>query len=435
MSPIAPMPTRGRVTSLLWFPFFLVASMSILFIGSFADPAPNAMKIAVVGKEADVAAMQAALEDEVPGGFEVERLRTAAQAPDAVLEGDVAAAVVPATGSTRILVASGAGATRATYLGHVLPPVTGGEVEDLLPLMPGDASGAGIFFYALPLAIAAMVTAIVLLQLGMWSGRRKAAAIAAVGAFGSAATYGVATWQEVLPLTGESMFLVLGAFLMVLAIGVFLTGLSAIARQYFVPLALTFVLVIGIPTSGANVMADMLPTPLGYIHLFMPFGQFVDLVRSLAYGVGSPLGPTLSLVAWLLLGIALNLLAGQRSRGPAHGAVDGPPPDDRETHQLHGSVMSLSARPVVGAAVRVLSDDGSSSLQAATDTTGSYSIDGVPSGTHHVLVTAFHAEPEIITVSFHARASAEAHDFVVQLWDDPAANFSASTTGERVHPA
>src|SRR3954447_16182449 len=76
------------------------------------------------------------------------------------------------------------------------------------------------------------------------------------------------------------------------------------------------------------------------------------LVRSLAYGVGSPLHSSLVLGAWLLFGAALAALAAlaDRRAQPA-GAASVSPPAERggRLYTLHGSVLSLSGAPVARA--------------------------------------------------------------------------------------
>jgi Carboxypeptidase regulatory-like domain len=282
--------------------------------------------------------------------------------------------------------------TRVEYLEGVLPPLVGGSLRDIGPSAMGDATGTGIFFYGLPIAIVAMVTAIVLLQLAVWSMARKLRAVVVVGVFTSVVTYAIAVWQQVIPLTWSSALLMAGTFVFIQAVGWTLTGAATFVCQYFVPLALTFVLVLGVPTAGAPVSPDMLTTALGRLHEVMPLGQFVELVRSTAYGVGSPLHPWLVMSAWFVVGAVLSFLAHRHLRTvPA----DRPHSPGRSgaPHSPSGTVTSLSGAPLAHAAVRVLDPDGGAEPRSTTDAAGRYSIDGVPAGSHHLLVTGAHADP------------------------------------------
>ena len=264
MSASLPQPTFGRVVSILWFPFFLAVAMSALFVAPLAHPTPHDMQIGVVGDPVEVEQLQLQLDRVAEGGFRVEAINEA-DAADAVRDSRVAAAILSGVDPV-VLVASATGATRVEYLETALPHVFAATFRDINPSAAGDATGTGVFFYALPIAIVAMVSAIVLLQLGAWSYRRKLTAVSIVGAFTAVVTYVIAVWQQVLPLTWSSALLMIGTFVLVQAVGWTLTGAAPFVRQFLVPVALTFVLVLGVPTAGAPVSADMLPTPLTAAH-------------------------------------------------------------------------------------------------------------------------------------------------------------------------
>ncbi|WP_225636637.1 carboxypeptidase-like regulatory domain-containing protein [Streptomyces solaniscabiei] len=421
-----PQPTFGRVASILWFPFFLAVAMSALFVAPLAHPAPHDMRIGIAGDQHQAAELQTQLDHAVAGGFQVVPL-TETNVADAVRDDDVAAAVLPGTDPV-VLVASDTGATRVEFLEKFLPDVIDPTFKDIDPSPAGDATGTGVFFYALPIAVVGMVSAIVLLQLGAWTFRRKMAAVTVIAMFTAVVTYAIAVWQEVVPLTGSSALIMIGTFVFVQGLGWTLTGAAPFVRQFLVPIALTFVLVLGVPTAGAPATHDMLPTALGRLHEIMPLGQFITLVRSLASGVGSPLHPSIVLATWLVIGaILIQLAAAHSRRGAAvphtHGA-------NAALAHLHGTVTSLSDAPVPHASVWVLNEQDDSVLRTTTDASGHYSLDDVPEGTHHILVTARQAEPEIITVSVHAQND-RAHDFALQQWDDPAGNLVAESAGER----
>jgi hypothetical protein len=423
-----PQPTFGRVVSILWFPFFLAAVMSVLFVAPLAHPTPHDMTIAVAGDAGTVTELQHAFDQAHPGGFRLEQATPAAAAAD-IREGRIAAAII--TGDEpAVLYASAAGATRAEFLKKAVPEIVGFPFRDLVPSAPGDATGTGVFFYALPIAIVAMVSAIVLLQLGVWSYRRKMLAVAVIAVFTAVITFLIAVWQQVVPATASSSMLLGATVVLVLGIGWTLTGAAAVLRQFLVPVALIFVLVLGVPTAGAPVVADMLPAVLGWLHEIMPMGQFITLVRALAYGVGSPVHPIIVLLGWLIFGAVLVAVADRRDRARRQEAPARSVADPRRVHGVTGTVSSLSGSPVPHADVWVLDDAGGSVLRSETDSSGSYAIAGVSEGVHHILVTAPHAEPEIISISVH-RGAQSRHDFALQLWDDPAANLTADSFGER----
>jgi hypothetical protein len=271
------------VLSLIWFPFFFAAAMSVVFLSAFAHPEPHDLRFGVIGAQIVL-----------PEGITPEHV----VGPEGVAAGELAGAYDSATST--LYVASAASGTRAGYLSQVLHPA---RTVDLVPLTAGDVSGVGGFFYGLPLLLVGLITSIVLLQFGGWPLRAKLLTIAATGAFATAATWTAAVTMDVIPADG---WLLLHGFLLTQAIGWLTTGVAARAKQFFMPISMTFVLILGIPTSGATVNADMLPTPLRWLHEVLPFGQFVEVFRASAYfGDHGLVRPLLVLLAWVAVGAAV----------------------------------------------------------------------------------------------------------------------------------
>ena len=70
--------------------------------------------------------------------------------------------------------------------------------------------------------------------------------------------------------------------------------------QYFLPVALTFVLILNVPSAGGTVPPDLLPTRLRFLSNVLPLAQGVKITRSVVYFDGAELlGPTLILVGGL----------------------------------------------------------------------------------------------------------------------------------------
>ncbi|MGW0778875.1 hypothetical protein ACWD01_35910 [Streptomyces sp. NPDC002835] len=90
------------------------------------------------------------------------------------------------------------------------------------------------------------------------------------------------------------------------------------AKHHFMPVAMTFVLILGIPTAGGSVPPDMLPAALGALHQMLPFGQFVDLARSSAcFGGHDTVRPFLTLLGWLAAAATLFAFAARRANRSA----------------------------------------------------------------------------------------------------------------------
>lgn len=108
------------------------------------------------------------------------------------------------------------------------------------------------------------------------------------------------------------------------AIGWITSAVAVLAKRYFMPISMTFVLVLGIPSSGGTVNADMLPPFIAWLHSVLPFGQFIEATRSIAYFNGQGAAKPLAIVtAWALVGAGLLVLAHRRSRASLVRAVEG----------------------------------------------------------------------------------------------------------------
>lgn len=312
------MPSPGpsdlrRAFSALWFPAFFAAAFSTMFLTSFASPVPHAMDIGVTGGAGQVRHVARTLDAAEPGGFAVRGVTDAATGRERVAHGQLAAVYV-AGARPHLLMSSAASGTRADYLGAAVAGRLSAAPQDVQPAAVGDVSGTGVFFYGLPLALVGMITSIVLLQSGAWPVRRKAAVIAAAGAFASVFAYALATALDVLP--GGHPLLLLYGFLLTQAIGWLTTAAALAAKKYFMPLSMTFVLVLGIPSSGGTVNADMLPGFARVLNGVLPFAQFVDLTRAEGWFDGQgTLRPLLTLLAWLAAGAALLAWAARRTAG------------------------------------------------------------------------------------------------------------------------
>jgi hypothetical protein len=405
----APQPTRSRIISLLWFPFFFAAAMSVLFLLASTHPSPHHLHLGMIGTAPA----------KLPAGIDVKPVTDFAGVARDQLAG------VYDSSSHALYLSSAASSSRATYLTAVLHPV---HTVDVVPLASGDVTGAGLFFYALPMLLVGIVTSIVLLQFGMWPVRKKVVTVAATGAFATVVAFAVARALDVIPADG---WLLLYGFLLTQSIGWLTTALPRLVKQFYLPTAMTFVFILGIPTSGATVNADMFPTGVRWLHDVLPFGQFVEAARASAYFGNHGLArPLIILVAWT---VAAALLLAWTTR-PAKPI---PPPRESTDYghrRLYGTVRSTALVPVVGATVLALDDKGNELVRTTTGPNGDYEINDVRAGLHHLVVTATHHEPEIVTIIVHRHRAESARDVMLIDWDDPAGNLTAEEVADRRAP-
>jgi hypothetical protein len=320
----------GRITSIMWFPVLFAVSLPVIFQLAFHAPDPHEVPIGVVGNVSQVQLVREQLTYVSSAGFQVKRLTISAAVGD-VRGREMAAAYL--SGSSPVLyLARAASAIRANYLVSVFagiaratgsrPPAT----VDLVPLLSGD-TGAGVFFFVFPMMMVGVITVIVLLQrAGSWTIGERMVAVAGAGAIGATTAYLTATQLNVLP---SKPVLLLLAFLLSMIFGQLFVGAAPLLKQYFLPVALAFALVVGTPSAGATMTPDLLPTGLRYLSDVLPMAQAVKVTRDVAYFDGAGAGlPTVILLLWaafaaMIVSVALYRQPNRRQRS-ASTAIGGP---------------------------------------------------------------------------------------------------------------
>lgn len=313
MSPrTAASSNRWRIASILWFPIFFAIALPVALLAAFHQPQPHHVPIAVVGDASQVRLLTDELHGVNAGGFTVRPLPSAAAATAAVRDREVAAAYVEDGSAATVYLARAAAPIRASYLQGVFAGIAGETgrqpplMVDLIPTAPGDG-GAGVFFVVFPLMMAALIPAIVLLQLPTWRIWRRIVMVAGVGAIATTATYLTAVILDVLP---ARPLLLVYAFLLTQVFGQLMVGAALLLRRYFLPAALTFALILNVPSSGGTASPDLLPTPFRYLSDALPLAQAVDVTRSVAYFHNADITqPTLVLLLWAAIAVAAVAIA------------------------------------------------------------------------------------------------------------------------------
>ncbi len=352
---MAMSPKPPRPITVLWFPFFFAAAFALVGMLSFAAPTPHSVTIAITGTDQQIAEVDRALTDLEQSGFTLTRVASADDARSAVANGQAAAGyTLDAVTGSDLFIASGGSASRASYLQSVFLEIVAPAVQsdpltvhDLVPVPRGDVSGVGMFFFALPLLLVGLITSIVLLQFAGWATWRKMAVIAATGAFASLFTYTVAIALDIILPTPALLPV---GFLLTQAIGWLTSGVAVLTKRFFMPISMTFVLILGIPSGGATVNSDMLPPIVSFLHSVLPFGQYIEAVRSLTYFDGRTAWQHIVVVmAWAALGAGMLTAAhrGRRQAAPRAGAQRRPRGQGRRPQRLlhRWRVRGLSTTP------------------------------------------------------------------------------------------
>lgn len=428
-----PQPSLARGLSVLWFPVAYAILLGALALNAYTHPRPHDVSLGVVGSGASVTALADQLHDEFPGGFAVRRFATAQDAVAGIRQQEVVAAIVASPRSSQLLVTSASDYVRTAYLEKLLPPQMaraglGGApvVKDVVPRRAADVTGNAMMFWGLPLLVIGYLTSVLLLPFAAWSLTRKVVAIALIGAASSAAVFAIAVLMRLLP--AQPLLIVYG-FLLTQAIAWICTGISPFLRQFFIMAAVTFVLILGSPTSGGTVPADLLPDVPRWLNAFMPFAQTIALGRAASYFNGhGTFEPLAILVGWAALGAGL-MIAGERhirhrraaqvaeerrdaTSGGSPSEVAGP-----ANHELVGTVRTFDGASVEGATVTVLNAAGRN-WSGATDAAGSYRISGLPEGQLYAAVVAPHSEPDFSSIAMHRHTAQARHDVALVDLDE-----------------
>jgi hypothetical protein len=317
--PLVAFTTTGfKVASILWFPLAFAVALPVIFQITFHTPHPHQVRIGVVGSGDQVAQVGRDLRQVSAGGFEVEQLSSETDAAAAVRDRQVAAAYVnPTRPNAALYVAMAASNIRANYLFGVFShlPAHAGEpppqIVDLVPLRRGD-SGTGIFFFVFPMMMVGVIT-VIALQRAPWSVVQRAIAVAGIGFVGAATVFLTATSLNVVP---RNLVLLAYALLLTQIFGQLSLGLGVLLGRYFLPVAMTFSLVLSVPSSGGTFSTDLLPTGLRYLSNVLPLAQGVKVVRSISYfHDGDLMTPTVILIIWTVIAfLTVGIAVGVESR-------------------------------------------------------------------------------------------------------------------------
>ncbi|MEU6432121.1 hypothetical protein ABZ860_39980 [Microbispora sp. NPDC046973] len=293
-----------------------------LLLTAFAWPSVRSsvhdVPIAVAGPAPAVKRLTAALDQRLPGGFEVTEVAGTAAAEHLIRDREVYGAIDVSSGTPQVITASAASAAVAQALNSIATGLgrgTGTAVaaRDLVPLPADDPRGAGLAAGALPLVMGGLLAAVLLTRLVRGSVRRV------TGAFAFAVTGGLAVaaiLQFWLGSLDGSYWANSGAVaLAVAATSLTILGLGSLLGYAGLGLGAATMMLIGNPLSGTATAPEMLPGWSGALGRLLPPGAGGQLLRSTAFFDGH--GATRSaivLATWVTLGLVLCLAGGLRTR-------------------------------------------------------------------------------------------------------------------------
>jgi hypothetical protein len=315
----------------------LTAGLAVLFI-AFGLPAvhsaPRDLPIGIAAPEAVASQIDAQMDQNAPGGFAVTTYRDEAALRAAILDRDAygGIAVNPPAGRSEATGESGPGPTLLlatggspmvaqllTQIGNGIAAHSGAPLHtvDLAPLPPDDPRGTGLGASALPLTLAGLMPAVILILLfpqRVWLRFVATVVFAGAAALTIAAVLRYVFGSIEANFWGVTAGLTLGA----LATGLFLLGLGSLFGKVGLGVGSAVAMLLGNPLSGLASAPQMLPRGWGTLGQALPQGANGTLLRSTAYFEGA--GATTAIIVltcWAVAGAVLIVIAGLRQGSSA----------------------------------------------------------------------------------------------------------------------
>ncbi len=322
---------------------------------------PRDLPIVVAGPDAQVTALEGALDERAEGLFDVTVVDDRDVAIAAIESRDAYGAIVITQSggvpTPEVLTASAASpvvAQQLTAIAGVLqtqlqavvaaqvpagvtPPTVTVTVTDVVPLADTDPRGSGLASAAFPLVIGGMLGGI-LISVALVGAVRRLVALGVYAIVGGLVISGILQgWFGV--LQGDYLLNAAVFATALLAIGAPIVGLAALVGRAGVALGAVLFLLIANPISSAATPVEFLLKPWGEVGQWFPPGAGATLIRETSYfPAADPTFPWLVLAAWAAAGILLALVGHFRATG---GATDG---RDRGGRLTVSSAASGSAR-------------------------------------------------------------------------------------------
>ncbi|WP_431231782.1 Ig-like domain-containing protein [Mycolicibacterium psychrotolerans] len=304
----------------------VVAVLAIAFALPAARSAPHDLPIGVAGPHAGQVA--ALLQQNSPGSFRVTTYRDEPALRAAIRGRDEYGGLTLGPAGPVLLTATGAGpavAQALSQLGNQLSKATAVPLrtEDLAPPAGRDPRGAGLIASGLPITIAGLLPAIVLVLLlpnRIWL---RTSALLMVSATAAVTIAAVLRWV-VGSLDGNAGGVAAALMLGLSGAGLAVLGLGTLFGRIGLALGSALALLLGNPLSGLASAPQMLPRGWGELGQYLPQGATATLLRSTAFFDGAGAGAAVMvLIAWavggaVLVGIAHLRFAAHRGSSDRH---------------------------------------------------------------------------------------------------------------------
>ena len=319
---------RHVITHLIT-PLLMCIGMGFAYMGAFVAPEPHHLRVAVVGSGPQAKVFAQTVKDAAGDQLDVRTVATRSAAVALLDSRDITGAFVPSGRTPELVVASAASDMDATAVEKVFTPVAAEQgnalkVTDVAAPVSDDPTGQGVFFLLIALSIGSYASVAALGAAGAGL-RMRVRALLALGVSAVVSGIGALLAGPVFHLAHHDLTTLWGmAWLYsagILFIGV---GLHTFLRRWTTLAMMVLFVMLNFTSSGGLFRPDLQNGFFGALHAFWNGAGFVEGARSLLYFGSDGLSRNVwTLAAWLLLGLAVMVIAAayERSKAPAASAA------------------------------------------------------------------------------------------------------------------
>lgn len=320
--PEAPAPHRPPAAVAVGIVAALTALLSVMFV-AFGLPAvksaPHDVPIGVAAPAEMSRQISTQLAAAAPGAFVVTTFADDGALRAAILNRDVYGGLSFGPGGATLYTATGAGPAVAQLLsgaatGMAQQTGTPLHTEDLAPPMADDPRGAGLAASALPLTLAGMLPAIILLTVFK---REVWLRLVAMVVFAPIAAAAIAALLYYVfgSIDTNIIAVTAGLTLGILAMGMAILGLGALFGKAGIAIGAVIAMFVGNPLSALTSAPELLPAGWGALGQLLPQGANATLLRSTAFFDGAGASHAVVVLScWAVAGLVLVLIAALRRR-------------------------------------------------------------------------------------------------------------------------
>ncbi len=325
-------PALRHVLTHLITPLLMCLGMGLAYLGAFATPEPHHLPVAVVGAGPEAKVFAQTVKDKAGDQLDVRTLPDRATAVRQLKDRDISGAYVLDAKAPELVVASAGSDMSATAVEKVFTPAATAQgvplkVTDVVPPVPGDPTGSGIFFLLIAVSIGSYASVAVLGAAGAGLSPRTRAVLVAGVSF-VVSLIGAAFAGPLFHLVDHGLWGVWAMSWLYSAGILFLgAGLHTFLKRWTTLAVMVLFVMLNFTSSGGLFRPELQDGFFGSLHAFWNGAGLVEGIRDLVYFDGHGLARNVwVLAAWLLLGMIVTAIAGvvERRRAPADSVTLAP---------------------------------------------------------------------------------------------------------------